>query len=198
MPIISLPDLFALYADNASVYQTTILDIGGRSQSELEANGFERIGKDREYYLYERIYPTSYKKNRCLEVLVKRYFSCDIEIGSGLEIEPRVRLTTLFKSCFCISDLEFYFYDDMVSGAAIFNDFVVIRFNQENKRGNYNVSVIETNFGGSEWFKSISTNAVKSTMIHLDLKCVKLKKHKVPTAFYKLIRTVRLSCATAQ
>lgn len=194
MSIMPFLDLFRLYIRNASSHQTTILNIGGKNRSDLKISGFDNIG-DSDFCLYEKIFLTSYKE-KCLEVLVKRYFVSEIEIGSGIEVEPKIRLKTLLKEYLSINrqicnperGLEFYFWDDMIDGAVIINSFIVVRFSQINKRGGYKVLTIETNSRCSELVESIATDTVKSTMTNLKLMYAEKGKCRATIAFYKLIK----------
>lgn len=78
-----------------------------------------------------------------LVLMHKLYFFADESVGTGLGVEPKVRLTTLLKAYWDYRDLRggsldnisFYFWDGNDEGAVVFEENIVVRFGFRQNRG---------------------------------------------------------------
>lgn len=162
--------LVQLFIEGAGNLQPGIFGLKGFSGADLISADFELIGDPNGFHSFEKAYEVPYFRRKIM-VVFKQYFFASESLGGGLGIAGGVRLTSLLrKQPFATSTghvdtnrKEFFFFEDKSDGALIFDEKIVIRFDQWSKRNSYRVSTLECDFDNAH-FNAIATKAVRETL----------------------------------
>ncbi|MBK5529667.1 hypothetical protein JFT86_22280 [Pseudomonas sp. TH06] len=161
--------LVELFIEGAGNLQPGIFGLNGFSESDFINADFELIGDPIGFHSFEKAYEVPYFRRK-ITVVFKQYFFASESLGGGLGIAGGVRLTSLLrKQPFATSTgqvdtnrMEFFFFEDKSDGALIFDEKIVIRFDQWSKRNSYVVSTVECDFDNAQ-FNDIAKKAVRET-----------------------------------
>ena len=189
-------EILAMFLIDSNITQPSIFGLEDFSRAELERKKYELVGALSDLHFYEKDYSVCYYR-KSLNVVFKRYFYAERDIGSGFSVSPGLRLISLLKWYESFSSsrepttvIAFYFSEDKEEGAVILRDSIVLRFNQWDRRGGYSVATIESDFSESNILNKIATDSVKKTMqpyeFHSPLPKPNFKGNSV--AFCRLLR----------
>lgn len=98
-------EIFNIFLDKLTFEDLEILGLPDMERSTLEDYGYELVGDKSDCHAYEKeiIVP---HRNTGLSLMRKLYFFADESVGTGLGVEPKVRLTTLLKAYWDYRDLR--------------------------------------------------------------------------------------------
>jgi len=135
-------------------------------------------------------------RNAGLSLTHKLYFFANESVGSGLDVEPKVRLTTLLKAYWDYRDLprgsldniNFYFWEGNDEGAVVFEENIVVGFGFRRSRGAYLVDTVESGLDRTDSVPGVSVRSVKKYMNSFGLDCAigRREIRKSPYAFFKV------------
>lgn len=86
-------ELLGCFLDNLTFEEIDVLGLPSLDPDVLKGFGYEMVGYEKELHAYEKIIYAPYK-GRSVSLLYKLYFYGGGISGSGLSIEPKIRLTT--------------------------------------------------------------------------------------------------------
>lgn len=161
--------LVQLFIEGAGNLQPGIFGLSGVSESDFISADFELIGDPGGFHSFEKAFEVPYFFRK-ITIVFKQYFLASESLGGGLGIAGGVRLTSLLrKQPFATSRghvdtnrMAFFFIEDKSDGALIFDEKIVIRFDQWSKRNSYMVSTVECDFDNAH-FNEIAKKAVRET-----------------------------------
>jgi hypothetical protein len=197
----SFSEIFFLFLKDATIKSPETLGLKSFSPDELIAHDYELAGKVDDYHFFEKLYKVTHN-TRSVDVIFKRYFFQDQQVGSGFRVLKGVRLTSLLKEYInysvqhpeIIKPLTFYFFHDKKDGAVIFDDSLVVRFSRKNQRDEYQVETLESDFDETGTLNKAATNTIKYTMDFHQFECtrISLKKQHYPSAYRRLVKTLKV------
>ena len=161
--------LVELFIEGSGNFQPSIFGLDSFSESDFISGDFELIGDPNGFHSFEKAYDVPYFRRK-ITVVFKQYFFASESLGGGLDIAGGVRLTSLLrKQPFATSmghvdtnRMVFFFFEDKSDGALIFDEKIVIRFDQWSKRNSYMISTVECDFDNVQ-FNEIAKKAVRET-----------------------------------
>lgn len=189
-------EIFNIFLDKLTFEDLEILGLPDMERSTLEDYGYELVGDKSDCHAYEKeiIVP---HRNTGLSLMHKLYFFADESVGTGLGVEPKVRLTTLLKAYWDYRDLRggsldnisFYFWDGNDEGAVVFEENIVVRFGFRQNRGAYLIDNVESGLDRVGSVPGVSVRSVKKYMnsFELDGAISRREVSKYPCAFSRLV-----------
>ncbi|WP_192558478.1 hypothetical protein [Pseudomonas allokribbensis] len=193
-------ELFDSFMGGARDLHPQKMGVDSFSRSELVGNSYELVGDASDFHFYEKAYDVPYH-NRKVIIVFKYYFNGEVSLGAGLSVGDGVRLTALLKKLLMavsrqnLDDLQlsFFFSDDRREGAVIFDDRLVVRFDQWGARNAYMVSTFECDFVESELFGAIAKNAVKDSLESVSQSVMKVEVEAAdkPSAYLRLVKILQ-------
>lgn len=161
--------LVQLFIEGAGNLQPDLFGLSGLSESDFISADFELIGDPDGFHSFEKAYEVPYFRRK-ITVVFKQYFFASESLGGGLGVAGGVRLTSLLrKQPFATSmghvdtnRMAVFFFEDKSDGALIFEEKIVIRFDQWSRRNAYMVSTVECDFDNAH-FNEIAKKAVRET-----------------------------------
>lgn len=189
-------EIFNIFLDKLTFEDLEVLGLPDMERSTLEGYGYELVGDKSDCHAYEKeiIVP---HRNTGLSLMHKLYFFADESVGSGLDVEPKVRLTTLLKAYWdyrglrsgLLDNISFYFWEGNDEGAVVFEENIVVRFGLHRSRGAYLIDTVESGLDRTGSVPGVSVRSVKKYMNSFDLDCAISRREirKSPYAFSRLV-----------
>lgn len=164
-------ELFSCFLDHLTFEEIDVLGLPSLDPDALKRSGYEIVGYEEEFHAYEKIIYAPYK-NRSVSLLHKLYFYGESISGSGLSVEPKIRLTTLLKEYWArrglpkgsLRYLDFYFWEGRQDGAVVIEGNLVVRFGQRQNKGAYLIRTVESNLDKTGSLHDVAVNTVKECM----------------------------------
>ncbi|CAJ0806869.1 hypothetical protein LMG19083_04480 [Ralstonia psammae] len=177
---ISLIELFDLFVSRGVIEKPNLFGLIDFSPTSMKAAGYELVGDPSDFHFYEKSHATNYR-GRAVDIIFKSYFLSKFEVGNGIRIGPGVRLISFLrhykqlKKLTHISNgnIKFYFSDNRMDGAAIFDESIVVRFSKKTRHGSYLIQTLESDFDKTGNIKNIATGQVKFSMTYCDMLAVR-------------------------
>lgn len=189
-------EIFNSFLDELTFEDLDALGLPDMERVTLERSGYELVGNKDDYHAYEKEIIVAYNRVS-LSLIHKLYFFANDFIRSGLDVEPKVRLTTLLKAYWgyrnvrsgSLDNIQFFFWEGNDEGAVVFEENIVVRFGLCRSKGAYLIETIESSLDKTGNFPGVAVKGVKKYMNVYILDCAfnRCGAKKLPYAFTRLV-----------
>jgi len=189
-------EIFNKFLDELTFEDAASLGLVDLEPVTLEQKGYDLAGDKADCYMYDKAISVPYHNGK-VSVGHKLYFFKNESVGRGLDVEPKVRLTTLLKAYWnyrdvsggSLSDLEFYFWEGEEDGAVVIEGNIIVRFFRWTRKGAYLIQSFESRLDKTGCFPDVAVRTVRDNMNVFTPECVVSRERakKLPDAYWRLV-----------